>query len=285
MSLHPMTELLIDAEQRKYAVPAINFSGVEILYPVLEAAAEARSPVIMQMAASEMAYFGEKAVAGVVTEAVERFGVRAALHLDHGRDYDVLVRCIRNGFTSVMFDGSALPFDENVKTTREITHIAHAAGISVEGELGAVLWAEDADDQNGQTSELTEPEAAAEFAEKTEIDALAVAIGTAHGFYKKAPRLDFNRLNRIRNATKALPLVLHGGTGIPEEAVRQSVREGIRKINFSAMFRVSYIDAFVEARMANPDETRLINLSAIAMAKVRTLAGEIFPMTGSAGMT
>lgn len=282
MPLVPMHELLRDAEKGGYALPAINFSNLEVLHPSLEAARDMNAPVIMQMATSEVYYFGENATGQAVELATRRYGVTAALHLDHGRDYAEAIRCIRRGFTSVMFDGSALPYNENLDATREVVKAAHAAGVSVEGEIGKILGAEDAGYENAKDEELSDPQAAADFAKATGVDCLAVAIGTAHGFYKKEPKLDFGRLKKIRQLSDNIPVVLHGGTGVPDEAIKEAIGLGVRKINFSTIIRAEFIKAFRQATNDNPAEWGLMELSEFGMRQVKKTVAHCIGLMGCA---
>ncbi len=282
MPLIPMHALLADAEKGGYALPAINFSNLEVLHPALEAAKELNSPLIMQMATSEVYYFGEDATGEFVERAAQRYGVRIALHLDHGREYEEAIRCIKRGFSSVMFDGSSLSFNDNVKGTLEVVKAAHAAGVSVEGEIGKILGAEDAGYEEAGQDELSDPQAAADFAKATGVDCLAVAIGTAHGFYKKEPKLDFDRLKKIRELTNNLPIVLHGGTGVSGEAIQQAIKLGVRKINFSTVIRAEYIKAFRRATNDNPEEWGLMELSEFGKAKVKETVANCIKLMGSA---
>jgi ketose-bisphosphate aldolases len=277
-----MHALLADAEKGGYALPAINFSNLEVLHPALEAAKELNSPLIMQMATSEVYYFGEDATGEFVERAAQRYGVRIALHLDHGREYEEAIRCIKRGFSSVMFDGSSLSFNDNVKGTLEVVKAAHAAGVSVEGEIGKILGAEDAGYEEAGQDELSDPQAAADFAKATGVDCLAVAIGTAHGFYKKEPKLDFDRLKKIRELTNNLPIVLHGGTGVSGEAIQQAIKLGVRKINFSTVIRAEYIKAFRRATNDNPEEWGLMELSEFGKAKVKETVANCIKLMGSA---
>lgn len=283
MSLVPMHELLQDAEKGGYALPAVNFSSLEVLYPALEAARDLKSPIIMQMATSEVYYFGEDATGEFVARAAKRYGVRAALHLDHGREFDEAVRCCKRGFSSVMFDGSSLDYNENVAITKEVVKAAHAVGVSVEGEIGKILGAEDAGYEAAKDEELSDPQAAADFAKATGVDCLAVAIGTAHGFYKKEPKLDFERLKKIRQLSGNLPIVLHGGTGVPDEAVTEAIRLGVRKINFSTVIRAEYIKAFRKATNDNPEEWGLMELSEFGMKAVKAQVSRCINLMGCAG--
>ncbi len=283
MPLLSMRELLDDAEKRGYALPAINFPNLELLHSTLEAARDLRAPVVLQMSTMEVYYFGENGIAGCVKAALDRYGVKAALHLDHGGEYAEIVRCLRRGFTSVMFDGSKLPYDENVAVTRAVVAAARAVGVTVEGELGRIMGVEDAKFQAGGEDELTEPQVAADFAAATGVDALAVAIGSAHGFYKKPPKLDFDRLSGIRRSTNNLAIVLHGGTGIPDDAVRRSVELGIRKINLSTALKADFIKGFRDASNAQPEEWNLRKLSEIAMKKVTAGVVDFMRLLGCDG--
>lgn len=283
MPLVSMRELLNDAERSGYALPAINFPNLELLYSTLEAAKELRAPVVLQMSTFEVYYFGENAIVDCVKAALDRYGVRAALHLDHGSEYEEIIRCLRRGFTSVMFDGSKLPYEKNIEVTRAVVTAAKAVGVTVEGELGRIMGVEDAKFQAGGDSELTEPQTAADFAAATGVDALAVAIGSAHGFYKKPPKLDFPRLEGIRKATGNLAIVLHGGTGIPDDAIRQAVALGIRKINLSTALKADFIKGFRDASNAQPEEWNLRKLSEIAMKKVTAGVVDFMKLLGCNG--
>lgn len=283
MSMVPMHELLQDAEKGGYALPAINFSGLEVLYASLEAARDLKSPLIMQMATSEVYYFGEDATGEFVARAAKRYGVRTALHLDHGREFAEAIRCIKRGFTSVMFDGSTLDYNENLATTKEVVKAAHAAGVSVEGEIGKILGAEDAGYETGEDEELSDPQAAADFAKASGVDCLAVAIGTAHGFYKSEPKLDFERLKKIRQLSNNLPIVLHGGTGISDAAIKEAITLGVRKINFSTVIRAEYIKAFRKATNDSPNEWGLMELSEFGTKAVKETVGRCISLMGCAG--
>ncbi len=283
MPLLPMRELLDDAEKHGYALPAINFPNLELLHSTLEAARDLRAPVVLQMSTMEVYYFGENGVAGCVEAALRRYGVKAALHLDHGGEYAEIVRCLRRGFTSVMFDGSKLPHEENVAVTRAVVAAARAVGVTVEGELGRIMGVEDSKFLAGGEDELTDPKTAADFAAATGVDALAVAIGSAHGFYKKPPKLDFDRLTTIRQATNNLAIVLHGGTGIPDDAVRRAVALGIRKINLSTALKADFIKTFRDASNAQPEEWNLRKLSEIAMKKVTASVADFIKLLGCDG--
>jgi ketose-bisphosphate aldolase len=206
------------------------------------------------------------AMARAAAEEIER---PVALHLDHGASYELAARCVEAGYTSVMIDGSKLPFDENVEVTRRVVEMAHAAGVSVEGELGHVAHNEEGGDI---TRFYTRPEDAARFVEATGVDALAVAVGTAHGFYKGEVRLDFDRLRQIHDAVgERARLVLHGGSGVPDELLRRAVESGIAKINFGTELKNAFTLA-VKRSLSASDEIDLRKTFAPAIEAVREIS-------------
>lgn len=236
MPLTSMSEILQDAVRRDYAVGAFNVVNLEFLEAILETAEALRSPVILSIAEVHFSYVPLNDICPLIRDKAARLKVPVALHLDHGMSSTSFLQAIRNGFTSVMFDGSKLLFAENLAQTRRVIELCRPLGISVEAELGAV----GGDEGGGLESQadplfFTDPDQAQQFVEQTGVDALAVAIGNAHGKYKGEPRLDFERLQRIREKC-GIPLVLHGGSGISVDDFRRSIRCGIRKINiYTAM--------------------------------------------------
>jgi len=211
-------------------VGAFNVVSLESLQAILEAATQMRSPVILNVAEVHFKYVDLETIAPVIRRAAEKAAIPAALHLDHGVSFEAIMRALRAGFTSVMFDGSTLPYEENVQQTREIVKMAHAIGVTVEAELGVVGGAEGSSEATDDRGMLTDPKQAEDFVKRTKVDALAVAIGSAHGLYRAKPKLDFKRLAEIRDAT-GIPLVLHGGSGIPDEDFKRAIELGICKIN------------------------------------------------------
>lgn len=210
------------------ALLATNFYNYETLRGVLEAAKSKNAPLILQLTKSSLDYMGIDNAVALGRSALKYFGVEGWIHLDHGGSLELVEQCLKAGFNSVMFDGSELPFEENIKLTKEVVKMAKPYGACVEAELGYVA-------KLGQSTEktaLTTPEDARIFTNETGIDALAVAIGTAHGFYKEEPKLDFERLAAIRKATDAY-LVLHGGSGVPDESIKKAVKLGICKVNIA----------------------------------------------------
>ena len=205
-----MKEMLLSAREGRYAVPAINVGNYESVSAAIEAAEAERSPLVIQFYKRLVEDGHAERLAPAIRRMAEQTPTPVVLHLDHGDTVSLVSRCVDCGFTSVMIDGSTLPFAENVRLVQSSVQVAQAAGVSVEAELGHVRFGEDDSIEAG----LTDPSEAAEFADQTGVDALAIAIGTAHGMYKRAPVLDFDRLQRIAAETR-IPLVLHGGSDTP----------------------------------------------------------------------
>jgi fructose-bisphosphate aldolase class II len=226
-----MKTILDHANEHNYAVMAMNCINMEMARAAIEAAEEMHSAIIIQMGPGQMkkhAHITE--MYPMIKAMADRANVPVCLNMDHGSEFQSLVDMMKLGFTNIMFDGSSLSYEENLERTKIICDLAHGKGISVEAELGHVGQAVDEDDEH--TDFLTNPEQAKEFVEKTGVDALAIAIGTAHGAYPKGkiPKLDFERLKEVKAMLK-MPLVLHGGSGAGEANIRQAVAHGINKIN------------------------------------------------------
>ena len=229
MALANMRDLLRQADAQKRAVGAFNVSTIEMMCGVVKAAEELQTPVILQVAQIRLATTPLPLLGRAMYEAASRAKVPVALHLDHGTTMDCIQLALDLGFTSVMYDCSMLPFEENVRRIREMAKKAHAAGCSLEAEIGHVGSNGSAEEDIAR-SVYTRPEDALRFAQESGCDALAVAIGTAHGVYAKAPKLDLDCLGAIAAACSC-PLVLHGGSGLSEEQFRACVAGGISKIN------------------------------------------------------
>ncbi|MGN0372713.1 MAG: ketose-bisphosphate aldolase [Enterocloster sp.] len=226
-----MKTILDDANKNYYGVMAMNSINIEMARAGIMAAEEEHSPIIIQFGPGQMKNHAHmEEMLPIVKELAARVHVPVALNLDHGSDFYVITDCINAGFTNVMFDGSSLPYEENVQRTAIISALAHGMSCSVEGELGHVGQASDADDDNLDL--YTNPDQALDFVTRTGVDALAVAIGTAHGAYPKGkiPKLDFDRLHVLKDTLK-MPLVLHGGSGSGEDNLKKAVAGGINKIN------------------------------------------------------
>lgn len=235
-----LKQILDMAEEGGYAIPAFNVYNMETVMGIIRAAEEAKSPVIIQsysrLFTNEEGYF----VSPIVLAAAKRASVPVCFHLDHGAGKTEVIRALRYGASGIMIDNSNLPFDENKKATKEVVEMCDAVGIPVEGELGHIGSVNDAEMQ-----EFTKVDEAVEFVDKTGVCALAILVGTAHGRYKKAPKLDIQRISDIHKATDA-HLVLHGGSGVPDDQLKAAVDAGIRKINFGTDVCYSFLDKVFE---------------------------------------
>ena len=223
-----LNEVLKKAQKEKYAVGLFNTTDTDMLQAVIEAAEESRSPVILGTAEVLLPYGELQLIAPSVIAAAKRASVPVVVHYDHGLTFERCLEALQLGFSSVMFDGSAKPYGQNIEETKEIVKIAHAFGASVEGEIGHVGEAAQGDES--LENMYTTVAEAKEYLENTGVDALAVAIGSAHGVYKKKPKLNIERLKEIADAV-SVPLVLHGGSGLSDADFKNTIREGIAKVN------------------------------------------------------
>ncbi len=236
MSLVTVAELLQKAEAGGYAVGAFNCNNMEIVQAIIAAAEAEKAPVIIQASQGAIKYAGLEWIVGMAKLAADQSKVPVALHLDHGTSFEQCVQCIRAGFSSVMIDGSKHPLDENIALTNKVLEVARASGVSVEAELGKIGGTEDDITVDERDAMFTDPQEAKIFVDSTGVDSLAVAIGTAHGQYKGEPKLDFERLAKIKELVK-IPIVLHGSSGVPDEALKKAVSLGVRKINIDTNIR------------------------------------------------
>jgi fructose-bisphosphate aldolase class II len=229
VSLVPGKELLLAASTSGRAVGAFNFSNLEFLQAIVAAADARQTPVFLATSESAVGYAGIEYIVAMARTAAALTKVPLCLHLDHGRDLALLQRCIKAGYTSVMIDASPLPFDENLRQTRAVVDMARPAGVSVEAELGRLVGREDGVVVAEREAMLVDPTEAARFVAETGVDSLAPAIGTAHGAFKfkGEPKLDFARLERVKQVTGGLPLVLHGASSVPKDLVEKCTRYGI----------------------------------------------------------
>lgn len=234
-----LKNVLAEASQLTMAVGAFNTHNLEMTQAIIKAASNQKTPVIIQTSEGTAQYVGMKTLVAVVSSLAKEFGVNAVLHLDHAKNWDIIREAVDAGYTSVMFDGSSLPFKDNILGTKRVVEYAHAAGVSVEAELGTVGGTEDGIVVNPDAVRLTESEDAAEFIDKTNIDALAVAIGTNHGQYKSKTNINFDVLDSIHAAVEA-PLVIHGGTGVSDDDIHHVINSGIRKFNVGTELLVNW---------------------------------------------
>ena len=305
MALITGKELLQTAKKERYAVGGFNINNMEVLQAITRAAQEEHSPVIIAVSEGAIKYAGLAYLISMVGVAAGDVDVPLTLHLDHGRDLKVIRSCIERGFTSVMIDGSHLDFKENISLTTKVVEMAHAKGISVEGELGRLKGIEDGIDVRQREAFLTDPGAAREFVERTQIDSLAVAIGTSHGAYKfkGEVQLDFQRLQEIADKVD-IPLVLHGASGVPpavlekgekygarfpgakgvpDDSIRQAIKIGISKINIDTDLRLSFVAAIREAFVLQPEEFDPRKILGPARKAVEKIVRHKIKLFGSSG--
>lgn len=239
MPLTTSNELLTDAQRRGFAIPAFNVENMEMVLAVVQAADEMKSPVIIQTTPSTINYASAEVYAAMVSVVAQKASIPVVMHLDHGNDYELCRRALKAGYTSLMIDGSKLDYEKNIKMTKEVVEMASSHNIPVEAELGTVGGKEDSHEVKDKDAQYTNPAQAEEFVSRTKISSLAVAIGTAHGFYQGVPKLDIERLKEIRSRVD-VPLVLHGASGVPDETVSESIRCGICKVNYATELRVAF---------------------------------------------
>ncbi len=237
MPLTTTFELMRKAEAEKKAIPAFNIDNLESAIAVCEIIRESGYPVIIQMIPRTLNYGGIGVYPAIIKELLSDCDTDFAIHLDHGSSLSLAVKCIDKGFTSVMFDGSTLPFNENIRATKEVTDYALPLGISVEGELGTIGGKEEGDIDIEET--YTKVDEAVEFTEKTGVTSLAIGVGTAHGIYKGTPHINVNRIREIHSACDT-PLVLHGASGLSDSVLRECISAGISKINFATELRQAF---------------------------------------------
>lgn len=260
-----------------YAVGAFNVNNMEIIQGIADAVKEENAPVILQVSAGARKYARPAYLLHLVQAAIEDTGIDIVLHLDHGEDFDICKKCVDDGFTSIMIDGSKHPFEENIELTKRVVEYAHAHGVVVEAELGKLAGIEDNVNVDAKSASMTDPEEAAEFVEKTNVDSLAIAIGTSHGAYKfkGTPYLDFDRLKKIHSLIPETPLVLHGAStvlpefvkkcneyggdipgaqGVPEEMIAESAKYGICKVNIDTDLRLAMTAEIRKYISENPSE-------------------------------
>ena len=279
MSLVTSKKMLEEAQRGGYAVGAFNAENMEMVMAIINAASELKAPVIIQTTPSTVKYAGLDVYLANVRAVADKAPVPVAMHLDHGDSFDLAISAMGAGYTSVMIDGSRESFENNIALTASVVKVAKCLGIPVEGELGTVGGKED-----GMESSVgcTLPEEAAEFAEKTGVSSLAVAIGTAHGVYKTAPKLDVERLKELRKVV-SIPLVLHGASGLSDDSIRACVKEGICKVNFATELRIAYTEGIKEVLDADAGVFDPKKYGKAAQAKVREIVKNRIIVCGSNG--
>ena len=253
MSLVNSRELLKDAQAHGYAVGAFNVENMEMMQAVIAAAEAEDAPLMLQTTPSTLRYADTAVFAAMARAIAGKAKVPVAIHLDHGDSFELCRRAAWDGYTSVMIDGSKLPLEENITLVRRVVQMAGDVPQqpAVEAELGRLGGKEDSLEVKSGEDIYTDPDEASRFVDETGIDSLAVAIGTAHGFYKGKPKLDFDRLAQLRNAV-SVPLVLHGSSGVPDEDVQRAISLGVCKVNFATELRVAYTEATRDTLSGDP---------------------------------
>jgi fructose-bisphosphate aldolase class II/tagatose 1,6-diphosphate aldolase GatY/KbaY len=262
-----LKEQLAANKKNGKALLATNFYNFETLSAVLTAAKDTGTPIILQVSESSVSYMGLKVAVALARSAISQYGVTAWLHLDHGQDINLVKRCIDAGFDSVMIDASEKPLEENIRTTLEIVDYATGYDINVEAELGYIS-------KLGQDQKMiyTQPGEAKKFVEATGVNALAVAVGSAHGFYKKAPQLQLELIGEINAMTDAA-LVLHGSSGIPDDQLQQAVKMGITKINLATEIKNAFMKQ-LQKELKTTDNIDLREVFPIATAAATALVAQ-----------
>ena len=257
MAFTTTKDMLKEAQKGRYGIGAFNANNMEIIQAIIETAEEEKAPVILQASQGAIEYAGLDMIVVMVKALAEKVNIPVALHLDHGTDYYQNIKCLRAGFTSLMFDGSKLPFNENVTMTKKVVEMAHACSIPVEAELGQIGKMDDSDEPGIALEKVKEsmavPEEAAKFVELTGIDFLAAAVGTIHGCRTPFAKLDISRIERIRELT-GVPLVLHGASGVNDDEVRKGIAAGICKINIDTRIRMIFTIKMKEILDENPNQ-------------------------------
>lgn len=257
MALVTMREVLSIAEEKKIAIPAFNVDTLEIGQALLETIEEEHCPAMIAVGQAAIRDGKLEALGRIVRLLAEKMTTPVVLHLDHGQSVEQVVQALCAGFTSVMIDGSKLSLADNIAVTKQVVQIADAAGASVEAELGAILGAEDNIAHDDSKPFLVRVQDVMDFTAAVQVDALAVGIGNAHGLYKGRPNLDFQRLREVEAATD-VPLVLHGGSGIPGDMIQTAIEIGIRKINVATEIRMAYVEGLLKGS-ANGDYYEMVS--------------------------
>lgn len=274
-------ELLEKAQKKGYAIGAFNIYNLEGVQAVVDAAESLQSPAMLQLHPSALGY-GKSPLVALCLEAARASKMPIAVHLDHSTSAEDIQMALSAGISSIMADGSPLPYAENLAFTREMTQVAHAQGAAVEAEIGRISGTEDGLTIAEKEAKMTDPNQAAEFVQATQVDALAVTIGNVHGKYQGEPKLDFERLEAIRQ-TVAVPLVLHGASGLPEAMIEQSIQLGVCKFNVNTEVREAYLDVIKSSNsLSSPDLLKLMQKSVTAMQAVVAQKLQLFGSVGQA---
>jgi ketose-bisphosphate aldolase len=282
MPLENMKAMLDAAGRGGYAVGAFNILDFNSTKAVIEAAEELKAPVIIQTSTKTVIFWGSSAIISWVRELGKSSSVPIALHLDHCKDMSLIAECIDAGWSSVMIDASSRPFEENLALSKQVVEMAHPKDVTVEAELGAIVGVEDDIHVKEQDAHLADPEQAIRFCEEVQPDCFAPAIGTAHGVYKGEPKIAYNLLKEIIAKT-AVPLALHGGTGLADEVFRKCISLGCAKVNISTQLKYAFIDGFVTHHNAHNTEYNPLKVIDAQFDALKAGIMEKIKLFGSAG--
>ena len=274
--------MLDHAFQNGYGVGAFSAHNAETVLAIFEAAAEEKAPIMIQVGQKVIQTLGMEALKVLIDTYEKEFDVPVAIHLDHSRQFEQTMQAVQMGFQSVMFDGSGLSFEENTATTKKVVDIARALGIGSEGEIGKIGGTEDDITVDEKDALITTTEEAVAFVEATDVDYLAVSIGTAHGIYKETPNLRFERLKEIVDAVQR-PVVLHGGSDVPDEQVQRAISLGIAKINVDTELRQAFTRGVQEAFSENLDDIVLASSLGLGRLRMKEKVQEKIRVFGSQG--
>lgn len=280
MPLVGSREILYKAMEEGYAVAAFNVACLDLLNPIVEAAEAESAPVLLAVAPRHLDLNKLHVISAAARAAAAAARVPVALHLDHGASYAMNVACLRAGFTSLMFDGSSLPYEENVRISRQVVELGHAVGVGVEAELGRVLRIAHNPSADDVRALMTDPDEAKAFVDATGVDYLAVAVGTVHNMVKRTAQIDLPRIAAIRDRVRR-PLVLHGGSGVPHEVLAQAVANGVCKVNVATELTKQYRLAMEKVWREMPDEVLPPVFLPPVQAAVREAAREKIRLFGS----
>jgi fructose-bisphosphate aldolase class II len=280
MALVPGKTVLDAAHRGNWAVGAFNANNLEYVQGIIDGATSERAPVIIQASPGAIRYMGMDYITAVVRVAGDTAPIPVVLHLDHSKDLDELARCVERGFTSVMFDGSALDFEENVKLTKEAVDIAHKRGVSCEGELGRVPSSDRAWTHEELEEMMTSPDEAEEFVKRTGVDSLAVSVGSVHKMREKTAEVNAKRIGDLRRRVN-VPLVLHGSSGVSDASLAQAVEAGISKVNIATLLNIAFSEALKDTVRTNPEEVDPRKILKPARQAVSTLVADRIRLLGS----
>lgn len=277
-------QMIQQAWENGYAIGAFTAHNLETIKAVLLAAEAEQSPIMLQIGQKAINEMGMKPLRDAVDSLLQhhKISVPICIHLDHSRKFEQCMEAATRDFQSLMFDGSALPFDENVRVTRAVVEVAHALGLGAEGEIGKIGGTEDDITVDEKDAMITTVEEALDFSERTGVDYLAVSIGTAHGVYKTTPELKFDRLTEIKEAVKK-PIVLHGGSGVPDDQVVEAVKRGVAKINVDTELRQGFIKGVQAHWKQNEDDFILADVMNTGIESMMEVVQHKIRLFGSNG--